>query len=276
MLVEVLRPGTPWNSLLCVIVVLGLILAGLYSLMERRRLNVPWYDDIYDDPVACAHLYKERLKRRDSLWIYTSYFLCAGLGMVISTGGSYDSEDRIYSAIFVGLFLLVIPPLILQVRRNNLRRIEEIDALLAERAEGKSMTLVRRLALRILNWVVCLASPERREWAEGLEREVAFIESDWRALGWAIGSVRVLFTAPESRDATLADVRTAARTISRRAGKEQDPLRTYASPINWGWVAAAGRNQRGAARGVLRSYPDVGVLGGFYRGGSCIACAQEQ
>ena len=117
----------------CVIVVLGSILAGLYSLMERRRLNVPWYDDIYDDPVACAHLYKERLKRRDSLWIYTSYFLCAGLGMVINYGGSYDSEDRIYSAIFVGLFLLVIPPLILQVRRNNLRRIEEIDALLAER-----------------------------------------------------------------------------------------------------------------------------------------------
>jgi hypothetical protein len=54
------------------------------------------------------------------------------------------------------------------------------------------MTLLRRLALKVSGAVVRFASPECREWAEGLEREVAFIEGDWRALGWAIGSTRVL------------------------------------------------------------------------------------
>lgn len=37
------------------------------------------------------------------------------------------------------------------------------------------------------------ASPGSKEWAEGLAREVDFIESDWSALGWAFSSVRVLF-----------------------------------------------------------------------------------
>lgn len=44
----------------------------------------------------------------------------------------------------------------------------------------------------ILSWVVWLASPGCKEWAEGLEREAAVIESDWAALRWAMGSTRVL------------------------------------------------------------------------------------
>jgi hypothetical protein len=54
------------------------------------------------------------------------------------------------------------------------------------------MTLVRRVALGISSRVVRWASPGCREWAEGLEREVEFIEGDWRALAWAVGSTRVL------------------------------------------------------------------------------------
>src|ERR1039458_8355339 len=54
------------------------------------------------------------------------------------------------------------------------------------------MTLLRRLALGISSSVVQWASPGCKEWAEGLEREGAVIQSDWAALRWAIGSTRVL------------------------------------------------------------------------------------
>jgi len=54
------------------------------------------------------------------------------------------------------------------------------------------MSPIRRLAVRILETVVRWASPGCREWAEGLAREVEFIGSDWDALGWAIGSLRVV------------------------------------------------------------------------------------
>jgi hypothetical protein len=54
------------------------------------------------------------------------------------------------------------------------------------------MSPIRRLAVRILGVVVRWASPGCKEWAEGLAREVEFIGGDWRALGWALGSVRVV------------------------------------------------------------------------------------
>jgi hypothetical protein len=54
------------------------------------------------------------------------------------------------------------------------------------------MTLVRGLAMGISARVVRWASPGCKEWAEGLAREAAVIESDWGALRWAIGSTRVL------------------------------------------------------------------------------------
>jgi hypothetical protein len=60
------------------------------------------------------------------------------------------------------------------------------------------MTFIRRKALEISSWVTWLASPGCKEWAEGLEREVAFIDSDWRALGWAIGSARLLLEPQEA------------------------------------------------------------------------------
>lgn len=54
------------------------------------------------------------------------------------------------------------------------------------------MSPVRKLALRISGAVARWAAPGCKEWAEGLEREVEFIPSDWRTLGWALGSTRVL------------------------------------------------------------------------------------
>jgi hypothetical protein len=112
--------------------VLGAIGMGTLLLMYRRRSNVPWYDDIWDDPVACAHLYKEQVKRRDKLWIYgIPSLLCLMLG------GSLFLCDVFFLWFLVPFFLLL--PVILQVRRNNLRRIEEIDALLAERECGAEL-----------------------------------------------------------------------------------------------------------------------------------------
>jgi len=73
------------------------------------------------------------------------------------------------------------------------------------------MSLVRRKALEISSWVTWLASPGCKEWAEGLEREVAFIQSDWRALAWAIGSVRVVMDRRETPFGSLAEVPAAAK-----------------------------------------------------------------
>lgn len=54
------------------------------------------------------------------------------------------------------------------------------------------MTFLRRVAKAISQRVVRWAVPGCKEWAEGLAREIEFIEGDWRALFWAIGSARVL------------------------------------------------------------------------------------
>ena len=121
----------------CAIVILSSILVGIYSLMERHRLNVPWYDDIYDDPVACAHLYKERLKRFDSLWIYIPSLTCTGwMGSLVYYGGeSYDSLDMVCIGVLVSMFLFIL--LVMRQRKQNaLRRIDELNALVAECGAG--------------------------------------------------------------------------------------------------------------------------------------------
>ena len=56
------------------------------------------------------------------------------------------------------------------------------------------MTRVRRLAVKVTGFVMRHASVGAREWADGVTREVEFIESDWAALGWALGSTRVLLS----------------------------------------------------------------------------------
>lgn len=76
------------------------------------------------------------------------------------------------------------------------------------------MTLIRKLALKISDAVVDYASPGCKEWAEGLAREVAFVEGDWSALGWAFGSVRVLFDYREAPVESLADLPAAAERFA--------------------------------------------------------------
>jgi hypothetical protein len=73
------------------------------------------------------------------------------------------------------------------------------------------MTSLRNFALGISRFVVRYASPGSKEWAEGLAREVAFIESDWSALAWALGSMKVLLDYREAPLASLQDAPAAAR-----------------------------------------------------------------
>src|SRR5580698_4745115 len=75
------------------------------------------------------------------------------------------------------------------------------------------MTLIRRVALRISDGVVRWASPGCKAWAEGLGREVAFIESDWRALGWAVGSMRVVLDRRPAPMRSLDEVSAAAQRL---------------------------------------------------------------
>ena len=57
------------------------------------------------------------------------------------------------------------------------------------------------------------ASPGCKDWAEGLAREVAFIESDWAALAWALGSTRVLLSYRAAPIGSLAEVPAAAQKL---------------------------------------------------------------
>lgn len=68
------------------------------------------------------------------------------------------------------------------------------------------MTLARKFAVRITDFVVRRASAGSREWAEGLAREVASIRSDWAALCWALGSLQVLVDRREAPIGSLAEV----------------------------------------------------------------------
>ncbi len=122
----------------CALVVLGSITAGSFLLIERRRLNVPWYDSIYDDPVACARFYMSELGHRSStIWIQTFAFLCFFVGVSLGQRGGLQEHPGLGAVCMVGL--AVVPWAMLQARRNALRRIEEIDALLAEREHGAEL-----------------------------------------------------------------------------------------------------------------------------------------
>jgi hypothetical protein len=54
------------------------------------------------------------------------------------------------------------------------------------------MAVLRKLAVRWLMAVVRNAPPACREWASAMLRELDFIESDWVALLWALGSTAAI------------------------------------------------------------------------------------
>src|SRR5580704_5459223 len=55
------------------------------------------------------------------------------------------------------------------------------------------MSAARRLASRLLGAAVRQSSSGSQEWARAMLSELDFIESDWAALFWALGSARAIF-----------------------------------------------------------------------------------
>ena len=126
------------------------------------------------------------------------------------------------------------------------------------------MSLVRIVALTISDEVVRWASPGCKEWAEGLEREGAVIESDWAALRWSLGSTRVLLdrrAAPlRSLDEVPAATQKLVEMTRRSAGYN------LAMPITFGLIellgvfrARSNMGRAGASLVVLAS-----ILAGTY------------
>jgi hypothetical protein len=77
------------------------------------------------------------------------------------------------------------------------------------------MTVVRRSAMGIAAFVVRYAAPGCRDWAEGLAREVEFIEGDWAAFWWSLGSMRVLLDRREATVSSLNEAAAQARQFSQ-------------------------------------------------------------
>jgi len=54
------------------------------------------------------------------------------------------------------------------------------------------MSAIRRAAWRLLNRMAQQATPETRTWGSAMLREMDFVEGNWEALLWALGSIMVL------------------------------------------------------------------------------------
>ena len=74
---------------------------------------------------------------------------------------------------------------------------------------------IRGLASAILTAAVRRASPTVREWGAAMLREMDFVESDWAALLWALGSVPVLFKHSEAPMSDPSAVFLRAQTLMK-------------------------------------------------------------
>lgn len=75
---------------------------------------------------------------------------------------------------------------------------------------------IRGLASAILTAAVRRASPGVREWGAAMLRELDFVEGDWAALLWAIGSVTVLFKHLGNPMSDPTDVLSRAQALMRK------------------------------------------------------------
>jgi hypothetical protein len=89
------------------------------------------------------------------------------------------------------------------------------------------MKLVRKIAVRIAELVGRFASTGSKEWACALESEVLHIKGDWRALGWSLSGVRILFSVRPRALSTMTELNTEAEKHAER--------RRHA--MNNGWLA---------------------------------------
>lgn len=81
------------------------------------------------------------------------------------------------------------------------------------------MTALRKLALKVSDFVVQFASPGSKDWARATLREIEFIEDDWTALRWALGSTRILLQRRELPISSVAEVPQAALRFAKEIRK---------------------------------------------------------
>jgi hypothetical protein len=83
------------------------------------------------------------------------------------------------------------------------------------RESERAMSTVRKLASKISLAVVRFASPATRDWAIATQHELDFIEGDWKACLWAIGSVRILFAPTNAARAEHRDISQATQRLAK-------------------------------------------------------------
>jgi hypothetical protein len=119
------------------------------------------------------------------------------------------------------------------------------------------MSAIRKLASRLLCAVVRHSSSESHEWAGAMLAELDFIESDWAALFWALGSAGAIL-----RYSTLRGLR---GWFDKREKQEEGPMlkhiRRHAAGTLSGVLIAFGVLVAGfgAVRLLLALFPAVSV-----------------
>jgi hypothetical protein len=91
------------------------------------------------------------------------------------------------------------------------------------------MAAPRKLALKISHAVVRFAARGAQDWAKATLRELDFIENDWTALLWSLGSARILLKWRDVPVAELCDFPQAAQRFQRRIFRRN--LREYAAGV---------------------------------------------
>jgi hypothetical protein len=75
---------------------------------------------------------------------------------------------------------------------------------------------IRGLASAILAAVIRRASPAMRQWGTAMLREMDFVENDWAALFWALGSATALFKHLEAPMSNLSDVLSRTQALMKK------------------------------------------------------------
>src|SRR5580698_6454952 len=78
---------------------------------------------------------------------------------------------------------------------------------------------VRGLAKKVSCFVVRAARSGSKEWARATARETEFIQNDWAALRWALGSMRILWRPVDAPITSLVDVPQSARKFAKEIRK---------------------------------------------------------
>lgn len=108
------------------------------------------------------------------------------------------------------------------------------------------MTLVRKVAFRILNAVVRHARPDLQEWGLAMLREMDYIASDWDVVLWTMGCVKSVISNRKGADTMRV------QQINRVTGKVMIALSFIASLTVLSGYFQAPQPDEGAAAHIFQ------------------------